>query len=233
MFGAKVCRFSPDDELLNGLRRKFTMRYLGDVFRVRATTIVMLVFFGCAAFADLDYNADIALRSYPLSGILEGDLGYGFLLWGTAGAASPFYGYLRPHAGAGTAGSYNSGMAAVDFYPLSFLGGSAGGEAIENDKDYTAYDCLAYQCRGRSYRSFVQAEFSFAGGPFFGQIRWKREHWTLAAPSTGRFIETTTGLALQGQGDSLTVYRGVLGGKLSDHWALIGTYIYAQSDLTR
>jgi hypothetical protein len=220
------------DELLNDLRRKFTMEFFGDVFRVRATTIVMSLLFACAGHADFDYNADFGLRSYPLSGALEGNLGYGLLLWGTPGS-SPMYGYVRPHVGAATAGYYNSGNAVLDVYPLSFLGGSVGGEAIENDKDYSAYDCAAYQCRGRSYRSFAQAELSLAAGPLFSQFRWKRERWTLGAPRSQQFIETTSGLALDGQGDFLTVYRGAVGVKYSEKWSLIANYIYAQSDVSR
>lgn len=208
------------------------MRFIGDVLRVRATTIVMLLFVSGVASADIDYNISGGVRSYPLSGILEGDLGYSQLLWGQAGSG-PMYGYIRPHVGAGTAGYYNSAIASLDLYPISFLGFRAGGESIQNDKDYKAYDCDRYQCKGRSYRTFAQAELTAGYGSFFVQLREKRERWTLGKPNSGEFIETTSGLSLAGQGDSQTVYRATAGYKVNPTWTILGMYTYSQSDNTR
>jgi hypothetical protein len=208
------------------------MGILGDVFKLRATTIVIFLFFAGLAHADLDYNVDGAFRSNPLSGILEGDLGYGQLLWGEAGAG-PMYGYIRPHVGAGTAGYYNSAIASLDLYPLSFLGVRAGGEAIQNDKKYTAYDCETYQCKGRMYRTFVQSELTAGYSSYFIQLRWKRERWTLADPNNSQFIETGSGLSLSGKGDAQTVYRATLGYKLNPTWTILGVVNYSQSDITR
>ncbi|MGZ3721977.1 MAG: hypothetical protein ACXVA9_03540 [Bdellovibrionales bacterium] len=208
------------------------MRFFGDVLRARATTIVMLMFFSGAVAAEIDFNISGAVRSYPLSGILEGDLGYGLLLWGQHGSG-PMYGYIRPHVGAATAGYYNSAIASLDLYPISFFGFRAGGEAIENDKNYTAYDCDRYQCKGRSYRTFAQGELTVGHGPIFVQLREKREHWTLGNPNSGEFMETSSGLSLSGQGDSQTVYRAVAGYKINPTWTVMGVYMYSQSDNTR
>lgn len=215
------------------LRTKFKLRFCGDVFSARATTIVIACLCAFSARADLDYNLGLRARTYPLAGSVDGDIGYGFLLWGNQSAGNPFYGYLRPHVGASNAGYYNSAVASLDVFPLSFLGISGGGESIQNDKDYQAYDCSRYQCRGRSYRNFVQAELSLASGPLFGQLLWKRERWSLANPGTREFIDSTSGLSLNPNGDSQTMYRGALGVKLGERWSLAGIYAYTQSDNSR
>lgn len=219
------------DKPLNAFGRKFTVRLSGDNFRFRATAIVIAILFSHAALADFDFAVSSTVRSYPLSGVIESDAGYGFLLWGDQ-SSSPWYGYLRPRVNGATAITYNSGLAALDFYPLSFLGGSVGSESVENDSNYTAYDCSSYICKGRFYRNFVQTDLTLGWGPLFAQARWRRERWINGSSggTAKRFIEPTAGLALGSAGDSETIYRGLIGYKFDDNWSLTGVFCYAQSD---
>jgi hypothetical protein len=195
------------------------------------TAIVIFLFFSCRAFAGADFNFGSTERSYPLSGVLEADGGYDFLLWGAT--TSPFYGYLRPHLDGSTAGVYNQLGGSVDFYPISFLGSRFGGESIQNDSKYTAYDCETYVCLGRFYRTYAQAELTVGAGPVFAQARWRRERWTAGTPGSTSFIEPTAGLALNGAGDSQTLYRGTIGIKLNPNWTVAGVLVYYQADSNR
>ena len=125
-----------------------------------------------AAFAGFDLRAGGIVRSYPLAGTVDAELGYGILLRGTAN--SPFSSYLRMKVDGSTAGIFNSAGAALEFFPLGILGVRAGGEALQNDKDYSAYDCEAHECLGRFYRTYIEAELTLGAGPVFVQGRWRR-----------------------------------------------------------
>lgn len=125
------------------------MSLLSDILRTAVAAIVILLSGANMVHADFDGSVGASLRSYPLSGVVEADAGYGILLWGAQAPGSPWYGYLRPVLEGASSVSYNSGLAALEFFPLSILGVRAGGESIENDKVYSAYDCVAYQCLGR------------------------------------------------------------------------------------
>ena len=130
------------------------------------------------------------------------DLGYDFLLWGHPGD-SFLYGYLRPSITADTAWTYNSLESAVELFPISIFGVKAGGEAIQNDEDYTPYNCQAYACRGRFYRLFVQGQLTLGAGPVFVQARVRRESWNERDQSAD-FIEPTNGVLLKRTGDAET-----------------------------
>jgi hypothetical protein len=207
------------------------VRVCGDDFRGVMTAIVIFLFFSCRAFAAADFNFGSTVRSYPLSGELEADGGYDFLLGGAT--TSPLYGYLRPHIDGSSALTYNQLGGSVDFYPISFLGGRFGGESVQNDSKYHAYDCETYNCLGRFYRTYAQAELTLGAGPVFVQGRWRRERWTQGTPGATSFIEPTSGLALNGSGDSQTLYRGTVGIKLSPNWMMAGILVYYQADSNR
>ncbi len=212
-----------------GLGKLFKWFEPGAALRVGATAIVILCSRVPVVHAGFDLSAGATFRSYPLSGAINAESGYGVLLWGTNSSGSPWYGYLRPHIEGSSALTYNSLGGAVEFYPLSFLGGRVGGEAAQNDRDYSAYDCVHYKCRGRFYRTYASVEMTLAAGPVFGQFRWQRERWTLSSPAPVAFVEPTNALALAGQGDSETVYRGMLGLNLNPSWSLLGVLVYAQA----
>jgi hypothetical protein len=191
-------------------------------------TAIVIFWFGLhfRAHAGYDLNIGGSLRSYPLSGVISVESGYGLLLWGKP---SPWYGYLRPRLNVDSAATYNAFDGGLEFYPISFLGGRAGGEAVQNDHDYSAYDCVTYLCHGRFYRTYVQADLTLGAGPVFMQLRWRRERWTLAEARAVRFIEPTSGFALDGLGDAETIYRGLLGVKLAPGWAVLAGLTYAES----
>lgn len=210
------------------LGRKFNVLTCGDNFRKWVTAIVILIAFSQPSFADFDLSLGGLVRSYPLGGAIEANVGYGILLWGDAGP--PWYGYTRVRLDGTSAGVYNSISPSIELYPVSFLGVRAGGEAIQNDADYSAHDCATYVCRGRFYNTFVQGELTLGAGGFFMQARVRRERWTQAVPGVTAFIDPEAALALAGTGDSRTYYRGTLGMKIDESWSAIGSMIYIQAD---
>jgi hypothetical protein len=219
------------DQLLCAQGRFFKRLRRGDHFGWVATAIVTSIVICVSAWpahASLDFSLGAEARSYPLSGVIESELGYGALLWGQT--STPFYGYLRPRILASTAATYNSADAALEIFPLSFLGFRAGGESIQNDQNYSAYDCDTYRCKGRFYRAYAEAELTLGMGPVFVQGRWRRERWSEPHAQTGDYIDPTSGLAMASSGESQVVYFGIVGMKLAPEWTALAMLRYAQED---
>ncbi len=215
-------------ELLNALRNFFRALTSGDHSSFRAPTFVSLIVVSASAAAGVDLSLGASTRSYPLSGVVEAEAGYGLILWGSQG--SPLYGYLRPEIEGASAGTYNSAAASLELFPISFLGVRAGGESVQNDNEYTAYDCDLYRCLGRYYRTFAEAELTLGAGPVFLRGSVRRERWTQKEADAGDFVEPTSGILLRGTGDSETVYFGAVGLKFGENWTLLGITRYAESD---
>lgn len=219
-----------DVQLVDDLRTPFTPRGWRDILRALAPAIVVLALANSARAqapsGDLSLGA--LVRSYPLSGVLELGSGYNLPVWGTP--RTPLSGYVRPRLYASSAAVYNSGDLALEIFPLGFLGARAGSELIQNDADYSAYDCRTYRCQGRFNRAYFETELSLGLGPVFAQARWRRERWGGGQGVPQLFIDPTSGVALNADGESQTVYYGVLGVNLNPRWALIGLLRYAVTD---
>lgn len=218
-----------NDKSVGDLRRKFSAQFCGDRLRIAVTAIVSFCLWSACANAEFDFALGGTSRSYPLAGVIEAESGYGILLRGTG--RDPLSSYLRARIDGSSAYTFNSLGAALEFFPLAVLGARAGGEAIQNDKDYTAYDCETYRCLGRYYRTYIEGELTLGAGSIFVQGRWRRERWTQKDSATGDFIDPTSGIYIDGAGDSQTVYFGVLGWKLDEHWQVLGVLRYAESDM--
>ncbi|MGE0528497.1 MAG: hypothetical protein AB7G93_12840 [Bdellovibrionales bacterium] len=219
------------DQFLISFRTDFMVSGRGDHFRwLWPTFVVLSLFMGYIdrARGEWDLSVGATTRTYPLSGVIEAQTGYGALLWGDKG--SPFYGYTRARLDTSSAIHYNSLGAAIEFFPLAFVGMRAGGEAVQNDRKYTAYECGQVNCLGRFYRTFAEAELSLGAGSLFVQGRWRREHWTQKEPAAGDFMEPTSGLVMRSQGDFQTVYQGLMGVNLNPAWAILAGLRYATND---
>ncbi len=196
--------------------------------RVVTTIVLFVILAPPPALADADLSLGGSFRSYPLSGVAEVKSGYGMVLYGQKN--SPFSGYIRPALEGYSALLYNSGIAKLEIFPLAILGARAGGESIQNDNEYTAYDCKKYRCLGRNYRTFFETELTLGAGPFFIQGRWRRERWTQPDPEAGDFVDPTSGLLMKSQGESQTVYTAVSGVKLSPTWTVMAGLRYAEDE---
>ncbi len=158
------------------------------------------------------------------------DLGYSTEIWGTGGSeANPWFGYLRPSVTGFTAGSYNSGRAMLEIYPVSFLGIEGGAEAISNTNEYKAYDCATYNCLGKFWTTFAGATLIAGAGRVFLVAKGKVVNLRQHPAQSANFIEPTSGLVAQRQGDQLTVASGAAGLKVSQSWSVI--YAYARSEM--
>ena len=154
-------------------------------------------------------------------------IGYGQLLWGS-NSNSVMYGYVRPLAEVDSAGTYNSGMVALDYYPISFIGFRGGKEWIQDDTKYADYRCDLYQCTGTRYREFFQANLLAGYSIWFltGMIRW--DSWTQKHPELGDGVDPYSGLAAQALGDTQVTIRGITGLQVTPEWAGVAMLQYMQ-----
>lgn len=177
--------------------------------------------------ASPDFSLGGSFRSYPLSGVVEAEAGYGFTLWGTP--ETPWSGYIRPKIEAASALTYNSLAEVIEVFPLSILGVRAGGESIQNDTKYSAYNCEDSNCLGRFYRGFLEMELTLGYHDFFARGYYRRERWSQKA-SGQNFIEPTSGLIMNETGDAQTVFRYLVGYKYSEQSSWIGVFRLAQNN---
>jgi hypothetical protein len=191
-----------------------------------------LVFAAGPAFAGFEPSVEIGARSYPLSGALNVDLAYSIPVWGEAGFGEPWFGYIQPSITGTTAGSYNSGKAELALFPISFLGVAGGAEAINNGQDYKAYDCDAYNCRGKFWRAYASTTLGLAAGPVFlvgkGKIERLHQDPDQTIDTGLDFIEPTSGLAAHKDGDLLYTAGGMLGCKIGEAWRIAYAYSWSR-----
>ena len=193
-------------------------------FALAISTVFSSIFLSIFAHAQLDTSFAVYARSYPRSGVLEGEIGYGNLLWGGSGGAGGsdiMYGYIRPFAVGATSGTYNSLAAGVDFFPVSFLGVRGGGEYSNNSRRYVDFDCYALNCLGTRYRSFFEAQVFFGNKQIFGQVKMRRQRWSQDQENAGNFVDPTSGLEVKANGDSETVWQSYLGVTINPSWKVI------------
>ena len=189
--------------------------------------LTAIVTFATPSRADFDASFESFLRSFPLSGYADVQLGYDQLIWGS-NSSSFMYGYVRPFAEVDTAGAYNSGMVALDYYPISFLGVRGGKEWIQNDSRFRDYRCDLYACEGSRSREFFQINAVAGYRLWFltGMARWDR--WIQKHPEFGDAVDSNTGLAAQGTGDTQLTVRGFTGIQVAPEWTAVIGFQYAQ-----
>lgn len=207
----------------------------GDTSRKRRTIIVAFTailsvtfFLAQESQAQLDANFAAYVRSFPRSGVLEAEVGYGSPLWGSPGGENILYGYLRPFGNVATSGTYNSVATGVEFFPVAFMGVRAGGEYSNNSKRYVDFDCYALNCTGTRYRSFFESQVIFGNKQIFGQVKMRRQRWSQDQELRGNFVDPSSGLEVKGNGDSETVWQSYMGVKINDSWKVIAGNRYGE-----
>lgn len=190
--------------------------------------VTFILSFPDKAVAEFDFSMESLARSYPLAGFVSAQLGYGLVVWGDhkPGDKNIDYGYARLFAEGGTAGTYNSGLVGGEVYPISFLGFKAGKEWIQNDDDYRDFDCVNFNCKGARSREFYQARLLFGAWFLFSSFSMRVEKWHEPLPYLGDFIEPTSGLSARADGDTQTVYSGLIGANLTDTWSIVAAEQY-------
>jgi hypothetical protein len=125
--------------------------------------IYLLLFFSLSAtFAATKFDASYGVqgRTLPAFGAeLYADSGLNFKFWGKKNEPKDvLYGLIRPNVGVSTSGVINSAKAEIEFFPISFIGISAGRQIINSNFDFNFLDCKNIQCQGEFMRNYVESK---------------------------------------------------------------------------
>ncbi len=208
---------------------------------IRACAILLASFFilanisGRFARADFDVATSLFYRSTPLSGAADLTMGYGLVLWGAEPTeqkgSDPFYGYLRPTVTGTGSDNYSGWGYGFELFPISFIGAVAGQNFANNEKDYSAYDCKKYLCRGDFREDYIEAKLALAAWDFFLLGTYRSSHLTEENVTTlDKYISPDNGLAVTTKRDVVDRWRGTLGYKITESWSVIGTYVFAKAE---
>lgn len=198
---------------------------------MRFIQIVFILLLSQAAQAQLDTTVNAYYRSYPLGGSIDLNLGYALVLHGTAGSTDdPFFGYVRGEVMASGSTGYSGWGYQFQAFPVSFLGITAGQFFYDNDRDYTAYDCTTYACKGNYREDFIEGRLALAYKSLFLIGRMKT---TLALESNSGnaigYISPDYSLALNRDRDKVHKTTLLGGYDFNDKWAAIATYIRSEA----
>lgn len=193
----------------------------------------MLALLGTQASAAPDFSITGSGRIYPRGGTLDLAAGYNWRMWGQPqmnleGPQSPWYGYTRAALEVSTAGTYNSSLALIEFFPVSILGVRGGAEIIDNSRDYVDFDCVNLDCRGSRSRHFLEGQMVLGVGPIFVAALGRKQNLTTLEDGSGPFVDISQGLKVPGEGADMWVLRGFAGLSLTDRWSLIYNQSYAE-----
>ncbi len=134
-------------------------------------------------YAQTDALVGIQARSFPLvGGAVYSEVGHSLQLWGPQvlpDRPSPFYGFIRPSVGASSSAVINQVKAEFDFFPVSFLGVTAGYSRTYSDFDFPFFDCTKISCRGRFERRYVEGKLALGYAGYLAMVNDIRDHMQL------------------------------------------------------
>ncbi len=175
----------------------------------------------------LDYWLGGAGRLLPLGAGFLAQTGYGLLLWGAGEGPlgsrnverAPWYGYVRPRFQLTASGLVNKGEAALEVFPVSFLGVTLGHTEGWRGTNTRTLDCQLVECRGWLRANSIRIWGALGAGPVFfqGAARYSG----LIPSRTGRpFSEELSALAGNDAGDRLVNLEAAAGYRLAPDRAL-------------
>lgn len=180
---------------------------------MRAQALVLRILISCLLFWritpvwaegewGLDESAFFAVRLLPQGLALGGTLGYGLPVWGERGPGQVLYGYVRPSTTLSTSILVNRAEVAVDLFPVSFFGLSAGIRGSQRAVSLDTLDCNAVYCRGLLGTAYLRPQLLLGYGPF-SALAALHVAWLASSNSTEPFGDDVTNLAGNAGGDHL------------------------------
>ncbi len=168
------------------------------------------------AFASLDYKITARARSYPVSLISEFDFGYNVLLWGDP--QKVLYGYLRPNFTYSEIGTFRSGSASVDFYPISFFKLRGGASVIKTNSRRTDINCDEFDCQGKIKTTFFESSLVLGKGDYFTSLKY-RINSSRRSDGDKHFLEFDTMIPMHSRHDQSQLFQVVLGKTINEKWS--------------
>jgi hypothetical protein len=123
----------------------------------------LVMLFSCFSFAkktNFDLSAGLQGRTLPSVGAeLYVESGYNQLLWGNKKKSTDvIFGMVRPVIGLSTSGVINVAKAELEFFPISFIGLTAGRQYIHSSFDFPFFNCEVVTCKGEFERNYIESK---------------------------------------------------------------------------
>ncbi|MBT3982569.1 MAG: hypothetical protein HOE90_14520 [Bacteriovoracaceae bacterium] len=199
--------------------------------KLTAAILIITSFLSSYTFAksEMDYNAQVMTRSFPVGFFTAGNIGRGFTLWKTNrlphGRLNPWYGYIRPSATVQSSGLVNGGRVEVDLMPVSFFGFYVGKDITYRNIDMGPFNCEAEYCDGRINRTYIGSKFAITVKNFFAMSNFRLQRTQFDQKGKPFADERATIIAQTGR-DNLFGGNLALGYKLSDTMAMGTLFIH-------
>ncbi len=195
-----------------------------------------------------DYGISAGARSYPVGAAAAFIGGYNIHLWTLNGASADEVvstgnadtpvdaaadsesknwqiGYLRPNLRLQSSGVVNSATMDLEFFPVKILGIAVGQNLSGRNLKPADFDCLDIHCGGRLSRQYYRAQAALGFDKYFFLYKYRVEQID-SNYSDRDFLEETSNLVGEKNGDRLSTQEFILGYTISDHWksALISSH---------
>jgi hypothetical protein len=113
-----------------------------------------------SSVTNFDLSAGIQGRTLPsVGGELYLESGYNQIIWGKRKSSKDvLFGLIRPSLGLSTSGVINVAKAELEFFPISFIGITAGRQYIHSNFEFPFFNCEAVTCKGEFERNYVEGK---------------------------------------------------------------------------
>lgn len=132
------------------------------------------------------------------------------------------YTYVRPHIRLLTSGVISRVSARVDFFPLSFLGGTVGTSyssgAVPDARTFekwTGINCELWDCALQSQAYFLETKFRYAFTNYFGVIALRKD-FVSSRSGQDRVYDLESGLVAENNSYGFS-YWGIFGRSFDDY----------------
>ena len=179
--------------------------------------------------ADLDYAANLSMRTYSAGISLEPTLGLHQQLWGDS--STPFFGYIRPSLSSEFSPTSIGGKVSLDIYPLSFLGMTVAKNWTRRYAEPKGYDCAANTCLGRLDDTEIAFKLLSAYQAYFLVAQYTRRFYAENSEGNQNIMDPSNALIYRQSGSNLNTLNIILGKKISEK--VSAGIIWQRGDLDR
>lgn len=166
--------------------------------------------------AQIDYNVENVIRSYPLGLYSAATIGNGTIIWGEKNK-SPMYGFIRPSLTYQTSVLVNSARGEIGIHPVSFAGVYFGRDYTSRQINVPTFDCDQVICKGKLERNYWGAKMALTYKTLILMINGKMERIEMY-DKVGPFADERTSLVARSGYDYVSRVDLFLGYKLNDNW---------------
>jgi hypothetical protein len=181
-------------------------------------SILIILFSALTAFSatKFDLSAGMQGRSLPSIGAeLYAESGFNQLIWGKRKEPRDvLYGMIRPNLAVSTSGVINSIKGEIEFFPISFLGISAGRQIIHSNYDFPFFNCKEVVCQGEFVRNYVEGKTVLGYQGWVAMFNYRVD--TLRSPEKDRPMADWRHVIVGDPGEEVQIEKKFLVGKIWD-----------------